>query len=176
VTLENNSKKAMTQLQLGDVIQTSDSKGNLGFAPVTSLPHEAGNSEVATFLKLSTESGKSVYMTPGHLLPNCGGKTVSASELVIGDCLFVVDGNVTQKDTLVEISSATLFGVNTAITDAQFIVADGIIASPYALANDPDRNKIASPIDYLDLLVQKTGKKLRGAKKVSATKKQIIAQ
>ena len=113
VTLEDKSKKAMTELQLGDVIQTSDSKGNLGFAPVTSLPHKAGNSEVATFLKLSTESGKSVHMTPGHLLPNCGGKTVSASELVIGDCLFVIDGNVTKKETLVEISSATLFGVNT---------------------------------------------------------------
>jgi hypothetical protein len=167
VTLEDKSRKAMTELQLGDVIQTSDSKGNLGFAPVTSLPHEAGNSEIATFLKLSTESGKSVHMTPGHLLPNCVGKTVSASELVIGDCLFVVDGDITIKETLVEISSATLFGVNTAVTDAQFIVADGIVASSFALDNDPGRKKIGTVLDYLNSLVQKTGKKLRGAKKVS---------
>jgi len=133
---------------------------------VTSLPHKAGNSEKATFLKLTTESGKNVHMTSDHLLPNCGGKTVSASELVIGDCLFVVDGDTMRKETLVEISSATLFGVNTAITEAQFIVAAGIIASPFSLNNDPGREKIGTVRDYLKSL-RKSGKKLRGAKKVA---------
>jgi hypothetical protein len=122
----------MTELQVGDKIKTSDENGNFGFSPVITLPHKAGNSEMAKFLKLTTESGKAVRMTPGHLLPNCAGELLPASQLQIGDCLITVDG----KETLVEISTATKFGVYTAITAHKYIVADGFVASPFSIEND----------------------------------------
>jgi hypothetical protein len=155
VTLKDGvSTKAMSELQLGDVIQTSDAKGNLGFSPVTVLPHKANNTEMATFLKLTTDFGKAVRVTPGHLLPNCAGVVKQASELGVGDCLFTVDG----KETLVEVSSSRDSGVYTAVTDHLFIVADGIVASPYSSENAPTRESTTSYFrGFLDSVASKTG-------------------
>eukprot|EP00613_Pedinella_sp_CCMP2098_P069660 CAMPEP_0171912360 /NCGR_PEP_ID=MMETSP0993-20121228/11043_1 /TAXON_ID=483369 /ORGANISM="non described non described, Strain CCMP2098" /LENGTH=425 /DNA_ID=CAMNT_0012546157 /DNA_START=38 /DNA_END=1312 /DNA_ORIENTATION=+ len=44
VTFEDKTTKAMTELQVGDKIQTADITGKLDFAPIISLPHKAGNS------------------------------------------------------------------------------------------------------------------------------------
>jgi hypothetical protein len=165
VTLEDETTKAMTELQVGDKIKTSDANGNFLFSPVLSLPHKAGNSEVAKFLKLTTDSGKSVRMTPGHLLPNCAGKTIGASEVEVGDCVKTIHG----KETVREITSATWHGVYTAITADAFIVADGIVASSFSTENDPGRHQeetgaSAFIIAVLDMISGKTGKRhLRGA-------------
>eukprot|EP00613_Pedinella_sp_CCMP2098_P031174 CAMPEP_0171745388 /NCGR_PEP_ID=MMETSP0991-20121206/38119_1 /TAXON_ID=483369 /ORGANISM="non described non described, Strain CCMP2098" /LENGTH=222 /DNA_ID=CAMNT_0012344827 /DNA_START=333 /DNA_END=998 /DNA_ORIENTATION=+ len=44
---EDKTTKAMSELQVGEIIQTSDIHGNLDFAPIIRLPHKAGNSEMA---------------------------------------------------------------------------------------------------------------------------------
>jgi len=140
VTLKDNSTKPLTDVELGDVIKTSDIHGTFSFSPVVSLPHEAGNTEMATFLKLQTETGKAVMMTPGHLVPMCDEKTiVTASELKIGDCLLTVDG----KENLLQISSSQERGVYTAITEKPFLSVNGIVASPFSVENDPGRSKFA---------------------------------
>jgi hypothetical protein len=164
LTLKDKTTKTMSELEVGDKIQTSDEYGNLGFSPVITLPHKMGNSEIAIFLKLTTETEKSVSMTPGHLLPLCDGRGVTASMLVVGDCLLTVDG----KETLIEITSAEKNGVYTAITKDKFIVADGIIASPYSVVNNPARpdqeNGISSVVmNYLERFAFKTGLNLRGS-------------
>eukprot|EP00613_Pedinella_sp_CCMP2098_P042391 CAMPEP_0171792860 /NCGR_PEP_ID=MMETSP0991-20121206/67214_1 /TAXON_ID=483369 /ORGANISM="non described non described, Strain CCMP2098" /LENGTH=123 /DNA_ID=CAMNT_0012403017 /DNA_START=143 /DNA_END=510 /DNA_ORIENTATION=- len=122
----------MAEVRIGDNIQTADIHGKLDFAPVTTLPHSVGNSETAKFLTLTLESGKAVRLTPGHLMPTCGGIVLPASELVVGDCLLTVDG----KETLFEVSSsATDYGIYTAVTQHTFIVANGIVASPFSIEN-----------------------------------------
>mmetsp|Transcript_62124 Transcript_62124/g.106689 ORF Transcript_62124/g.106689 Transcript_62124/m.106689 type:complete len:414 (+) Transcript_62124:55-1296(+) len=165
VTFEDKTTKAMTELQVGDKIQTADIHGNLDFAPIISLPHKAGNSEMATFLKIVTDSGKSVQMTPGHLIPNCAGKMFSAKEVVVGDCVMTVDG----KETVTEITSATHFGVYTAVTAHALIVASGIIASPFSVENDPRRQQdnvgtSSFLVNFLNTFFGKVSTGLRGAK------------
>jgi len=59
-----------------------------------------------------------------------------ASELLVGDCLFTVDG----KETLTEISSVVANGIYTAVTKAKFIVVDSIVASPFSRDSDRDHS------------------------------------
>jgi hypothetical protein len=151
VTLEDTTTKAMSQLQVGDKIQTVDAKGKLVFSPVTSLPHKPGNNEMAKFLKLTTETGKSVYLTPGHLLPLCDGKTVAASKLVLENCLLTVDSEGKKTDTLIEITPSIKFGIYAATTKDKFIVTSGIITSSLAMSMaDVTTSSTGSPV-YLFL-------------------------
>jgi len=164
VTLEDKTTKAMTELQVGDKIQTADIYGNFDFAPIISLPHKAGNSEMATFLKIVTDAGKSVQMTPGHLIPNCAGKMFSAKDVAVGDCVRTVDG----KEAVSEITSATHFGVYTAVTAHALIVANGIIASPFSVDNDPRREQYNAGtssflVNFLNTFFAKVNTGLRGA-------------
>jgi len=127
VLLESGSKKRLSELGLGERIKTSDGRGGFSFNPVLTLPH-ANNTEPATFLTLTTETGKKVDMTSDHYIPKCNQEQVTAGELVIGDCLLTADG----KETLVEISSAAKNGVFTAVTQDMFVVVDGIVASSFS--------------------------------------------
>mmetsp|Transcript_4368 Transcript_4368/g.9256 ORF Transcript_4368/g.9256 Transcript_4368/m.9256 type:complete len:392 (+) Transcript_4368:21-1196(+) len=156
VLLESGNSKRLLELSLGDVIKTSDGEGRFSFNPVLNLPHNANNSEPAAFLTLTTETGKMVVMTSDHFIPRCGQGEVTASELVVGDCVLTIDG----KETLMDISATAKYGVFTAITQDKFIVVDGIVASPYSQIYDP-REKY---VKYLSELNLATERKLVGAK------------
>jgi hypothetical protein len=135
VLLESGTTKKLSKLSIGDVIKTSNRQGEFSFNPVLKLPH-AENSETATFLNLTTETGKSVFMTPDHFIPKCNFHEVTASELVVGDCLLTMDG----KETLMEIESAKKKGVYTAITQDEFIMVDGVVASPFSKKSRPSKS------------------------------------
>mmetsp|Transcript_8692 Transcript_8692/g.17690 ORF Transcript_8692/g.17690 Transcript_8692/m.17690 type:complete len:132 (-) Transcript_8692:284-679(-) len=96
------------------------------------------NSEVAAFLTLTTETGKMVDMTSDHFVPKCDLQEVTAGELVVGDCLNTVDG----KETLIEISSTAKSGVFTAITQDNFIVVDGVVASSFSKDSNPAKPEL----------------------------------
>jgi hypothetical protein len=137
VMLESGAKRRFSELSIGDVIKTSDGKGAFSFSPVLTLPH-AANSEHAAFLNLTTETGKSVIMTPDHYIPKCNLHEVTASELVVGDCLMTMDG----KETLMEVRSTEKNGVYTATTQDKFLVVDGIVASPYSKKSYPAKTTV----------------------------------
>jgi hypothetical protein len=132
VLLESGESKRFSELNIGDVIRTSDGEGAFSFNPVLTLPH-AANSEHAAFLNLTTETGKSVIMTPDHYIPKCNLDEVTASALVVGDCLITADG----KETLMAVTSAEKNGVYTATTQDKFLVVDGIVVSPYSKNSHP---------------------------------------
>jgi len=136
-TLESGASKKMSELSLGDVVQIADEEGNLSFSQILMLPHKK-NDELATFLNLTTESGKTTLMTADHLIPRCGETIVlsMASELFVGDCLLTTDG----KETLTEINSVVASGIYTAVTKEKFIVVDGIVASPFSRDSDRDHS------------------------------------
>mmetsp|Transcript_58800 Transcript_58800/g.101285 ORF Transcript_58800/g.101285 Transcript_58800/m.101285 type:complete len:401 (-) Transcript_58800:204-1406(-) len=159
VLLESGVPKYFSELSLGDVVQTSDGSGTFSFNPVLTLPH-AKNMQTATFLNLTTETGKSVIMTPDHYIPNCAGKDITADKLVVGDCLGTIDGS----ETLFEITSVKKSGIYTATTIDKYIVVDGIVASPYSKFT---RTEQAEDVDswYLDSLKQRRGKLLSYLKK-----------
>jgi len=136
-TLESGASKKMSELSLGDVVQIADEEGKLSFSQILLLPHKKNN-ELATFLNLTTESGKTTLMTLDHLIPRCGETVIlsMASELLVGDCLLTVDG----KETLTEITSVVANGIYTAVTKAKFIVVDSIVASPFSRDSDRDHS------------------------------------
>jgi len=156
VLLESGASKPFSELSLGDVIKTSDGEGQFSFNPVLTLPH-ANNTEPAAFLTLTTETGKKVDMTSDHLIPKCDLEEVTAGELVVGDCLFTVDG----KETLIEISSTAKNGVFTAITQDKFIVVDGIVASPFSMNSDPSKPELDYEKYRLELELSRSRKLAR---------------
>lgn len=130
VRLDDNTTKAFSDLQVGDRIQTADaSGGTFAFAPVMYLPHSQGNLEEATFVKLTLSSGKTLLLTGDHFIPTCArAQEVTASALVVGDCLLTVHG----KETLAEVAHVKQRGIYTAVTDQRFLVVDGFVASPFS--------------------------------------------
>lgn len=96
------------------------------------LPH-ATNDDVATFVKFMTATGKSVKATKMHLLQTCSGALNYAQSLNVGDCLRTVDGN----EAITSVSITKAKGLYTAVTTNEFIVVNGILASPFAVAHAP---------------------------------------
>jgi hypothetical protein len=164
VLLESGSSKRLSELSLGESIKTSDGRGNFSFHPVLTLPH-ANNTEPAVFLTLTTETRKKVDMTSDHFIPKCDLEEVTAGELVVGDCLLTVDG----KETLLEISSTAKNGVYTAITQEQFIVVDGIVASPFSKDSDPGKPEL----DYKKYRLELEQNNQRNPARMSKLKKRL---
>ena len=118
----------MADLEVGDSILTGDAAGKLSYSDVAFLPHGA-NSEAADFVKVTTESGKAVEATPSHLLMACDGSLVEAKS---ASCLRTVNG----AEAVASIESFKANGIYSAVTlDNEFLVVDGVVASPFALAH-----------------------------------------
>jgi len=145
VLLQSGKSKPFSELTIGEFVKTYDAEGKFSFSPIKTLPH-ANNHEPAAFLTLKTETGKEVDMTSDHYIPKCDLKVVTAGELVVGDCLLTADG----KETLMEISWTEKYGVYTAVTENQFIVVDGVVASPFSKDQHPEMPEL----DYEKYLIE----------------------
>jgi len=76
VTLASGGSKHLADVELGDSIQTvtdadalNQSIVSFAFSEVILLMHQPHNSISANFVRLMTASGKTITMTPNHLLP-----------------------------------------------------------------------------------------------------------
>lgn len=130
VTLESGASKSFVDVVIGDRILTADSTGALSFSDVVFLPH-AANKEIATFAELTTESGKTIKATKMHLLQACSGELAYAGSFMKGGCLRTVDG----PETIVSAAVTTAEGLYTAVTKNEFIVVNGVLASPFAVSH-----------------------------------------
>lgn len=128
VQLESGGIKDLSDLAIGDRILSCDRNGNFEYSPVVFLPH-APNLTPTAFLEVETSGQKSVRMTRSHLLPLCShGALVPAKSLAVGHCVRTKDG----EETISSIKSVTLEGVFTAVTEKEFLVVNGIVASPFS--------------------------------------------
>jgi len=130
VTLESGAFKSFADVVIGDRILTADSTGALSFSDVVFLPH-AANKELATFAELTTGSGKSIKATKMHLLQTCSGELAYAGSFKKGGCLRTVDG----PETIESAVMTTAEGLYTAVTKNEFIVVNGVLASPFAVSH-----------------------------------------
>ena len=130
LTLSSGESKVFSEVQVGDEVLTTDANGALSFAPIVALPH-ARNHKVASFLQNETSSGKTVKATKMHLLKKCDGSLVYAKSLSHGDCLRTVNGN----EAVTAVSVTKAIGIYTAVTTNEFLVVNGIVASPFAVAH-----------------------------------------
>ena len=85
------------------------------------------------FIHVTSDSGRDVKMTQKHVLPAgvCGTflPLVYASKVAVGDCIQTVSGE--EKVSMVQIVQGE--GVYTLITNEEYIVVNGIIASSFGV-------------------------------------------
>jgi len=138
VQLQNGNTKQISQVEIGDaVLSYNPVSGVFSYSPVVSIPH-AQNSRSASFVHLETEEGMGIKMTPDHLLPSgvCGSSTSSfplskASEVQVGSCVQTTEGQ--KKISFNNLEKGQ--GVYTIVTGEEFVVVNGIVASPFAVSH-----------------------------------------
>jgi len=130
LTLASGESRVFSEVQVGDEVLTANANGALSFAPIVALPH-VRNYKVASFKQVETSTGKTVKATRMHLHMKCDGSLVYAKSLSNGDCLRTVDGN----EAVTAVSVTKAIGLCTAVTTNEFLVVNGIVASPFAEAH-----------------------------------------
>jgi hypothetical protein len=131
LTLEDSTTKKFRDLQVGDMIMGADRYGNVSFSPVIFLPHKPNDIQ-RKFDEITTGGGSSVRMTRNHLIPLCDSSLVTARSLKTGDCLMTANGEDTVAKVTMNVEAG---GIYTAVTKNEFLVVDGVVASPFALAH-----------------------------------------
>ena len=114
-------------------MQAADAAGRTSFSEVVFVPHEA-NRITALFVHITTVSGRDIKMTSSHVLPagSCGSSShlplKYASLVRVHDCVMTVEG----EERVSTVSTILAEGLHTVITKEEFIVVNGVIASPFA--------------------------------------------
>ena len=130
VKLASGATKMLSELQVGEEVLTADANGAFSYAAVVAMPH-LHNTKLATFMRVNTASGKSLKATKMHLLQQCDGSLSYAGALTEGDCLRTVDGD----EVVTALSMTKAEGIYTAVTTNEFLVVNGIVASPFAVTH-----------------------------------------
>jgi len=119
----------------------SSSPYRFAYSPVIALPHSTNNKIKSKFLIITLISGVTLQMTPTHLL--FSGKCSEADSISFTllpasnleadlSCVETTSG----RQMVTEIKSVYLEGVYTAVPlDGEYIVVNGVIASPFAGAH-----------------------------------------
>jgi hypothetical protein len=138
VQLSDGTLKQLADVAIGDSILGVDSFGSTSFSPVVIVPH--GYNNVRTkFVVLTTETGEDLRLTPDHLIfaATCNSaahiasyQLTQAKDVRIGDCLLQPHWN---SLGVVSISVTVGRGAYTVITDNEYMIVNGFIASPYAV-------------------------------------------
>jgi len=130
LSLEGGRSKRLSEVVVGDRVLTAKANGALSFSPVVFLPHGV-NVKEASFVELTTSGNKMLKATPMHLLQTCGGALAYAGSLKAGACLKTVDGD----ESIKSVTRVTAKGLYTAVTENEFLVVNGVVASPFAVAH-----------------------------------------
>jgi len=136
VELQDGSTKQMKDVAIGDVVLTASTKGELLYAPVIALPH-GKNEIVADFVSIVAGPEYEIKLTPDHLIlagecdSDVAASLMKASDVTVVLCLSTKSGPVPVKSTEL-IRSAGLY---TAVTTSDYLVVNGIVASPFAVSH-----------------------------------------
>lgn len=134
MTLESGDFRAISDVKIGDRVLAANSGGEAKFSDVIFVPHST-NTEFATFAQISTVGGRDIKMTQNHILPSgvCGSTSsmplVYASQVSVGDCILTVSG----EERVSKVISVHGEGVYTVVTNEEFVIVNGIIASPFGI-------------------------------------------
>jgi hypothetical protein len=131
VTLESGKNKPLSSVSVGDRILSADINGKLSFSDVVFIPHQRNTVE-ASFVDITTHSGKFLRATPMHLIVTCDSDLVYASALGAGTCLLTIDG----EETVATIKTSNGQGIYTAVVlSNEYLVVGGVVASPFEVAH-----------------------------------------
>ena len=134
VQLVNGAIKLLSTVEVGDLILTQDATGISSYAPVVAVPHAMNNDIQAQFVDIQTVTGKSVRVTPDHLLmankaaeDKATSRLHLASSLKAGDFVTTVSG----PEEILSITALTGRGIYTAVTTNEYVVVNDFVASPF---------------------------------------------
>jgi len=133
VMLESGNTKLISEVKVGDVILAAGKSGKTLFSEVIAVPHKK-NSVVSDFSVISTESGRDIKMTPDHLIMSgsCDMTSVMslvrAGDVTVNACVQTIQGNEKVVSNILTRGE----GVYTVVTKEEFVVVNGVIASPFA--------------------------------------------
>ena len=136
VTLESGSIVPISDIRVGDRVLAADASGVLSYSDVIAVPHQT-NDIAADFVELGTASGRTIKLTPEHMIlaGTCGESSdfglLRAEEVVVGSCLRTIDG----LDTVQSTSLTKATGLYTIVTMEDMVVVNGIVASPFAVSH-----------------------------------------
>ena len=136
VQLNSGETKFITNLNIGDLVLTSNNKGNLFYSPVVAIIHQK-NKIPAIFHHIKAENGIDIRLSKNHLILNgeCNEKIdlklVYALNVQIGSCIMTVSGlsKVISNDILKG------EGVYSFVTLGEFPVVSGVVSSPFAFTH-----------------------------------------
>lgn len=130
VRMQNGDVRPISEIQVGDVVLAADASGKTSFSSVVYVPHGANEYSV-NFVHITTSGLHDVKMTLNHIIPAglCGSALplVYASKVSAGDCIMTVTG----QEVVDSVSIVQGKGVYTIVTNEEFVVVNGIIASPF---------------------------------------------
>jgi hypothetical protein len=150
VMTSTGQRKAMADLEVGDLVLTADSDGSLQFSPVILFLDRDPDSR-RQFYAIETESGVTLTVTPSHLvyadLRNDGFKeneisdsenfkAVFAGRVREGDYILVQRDGAMSPSRVTNIETKIFSGVFAPLTSSGNLVVDGALASCYAVLED----------------------------------------
>ena len=132
--LESGEVRSIADVSVGDRVLTADAAGRTSYSDVVFVPHRANNDD-ALFTHITTTSGRDIKMTPSHIILagpcHLSGSLplTYASSVSVGGCVMTVSG----RDMVSTVKTVQGKGLYTIVTKEEYVVVNGIIASPFAV-------------------------------------------
>ena len=138
ITLEGGSTLPISAIKVGDRVLASNSVGVTIYTDVIAIPH-AHNDIVGDFVEIVTLTGRSLRITPEHIIVagTCDVtsrrrlRLIPAGIVTVGSCLLTVEG----FEAVTSVSILKLVGIYTIVTMEEYLVVNGFIASPFAFSH-----------------------------------------
>jgi len=136
LTLKNGSTIPISKATLGlEILSYSYELDAFLNTPIVWIPH-ASNNNNAEFVTINTGNGHSLTLTKDHLLPSSRCNDVDTTSFSLqraehikpNDCVHSAAGATVVTST----TRTHGYGLYTVVTMEQFIVVDGLVASPFA--------------------------------------------
>jgi Hint module len=134
VTLQSGEMKPISEVRAGDRVLAADASRETVFSEVVFVPH-ASNADKTIFTHITTTQGRDIKMTHSHILPAGACRSTSplpdvyASSVAVGDCIMTVSG----MEEVSRVETVQGQGLYTIVTMEEYVVVNGIIASPFAI-------------------------------------------
>jgi len=144
VVTSDGKRKAISELEIGEEILTSNEDGSLTFSPVILFLDKDPDQHHQYFV-IETESGEKLTLTPSHLIYahvvedgdeevlEDAFQSVYASYVREGDFVLVTRQGQLKPSKIISIETKIMQGVYAPLTVSGNLVVDGTLASCYAV-------------------------------------------
>ncbi|KAF3422676.1 hypothetical protein E2986_04318 [Frieseomelitta varia] len=142
VRTEDGSTKRLDQVELGERIAAVDNHGDVVYSEVIAFL-DRSVTERRQFVRLATESGRVLTLTPAHLVPVENRSTVFAGRVRPGDKILVRDPDGENElrhrlrwDKVVDSRLVLEEGIYAPLTSEGTVLVDDVVASCYAIVDN----------------------------------------